>query len=299
MLNISSIRNNTPIPSLNSQSNILIHPSLKLRKALQCDTICFTGKKDNAYESIGPEKRFHINDIKKKSYQKQLEIYQLRFALLQQKARELNKEVILVFEGWDAAGKGGAIKRLVEKLDPRGYKVNAIAAPTKEELNKQYLCRFWNKLQGKGTITIFDRSWYGRVLVERIEGFAKKDEWQRAYKEINNFEKNLTDNGAIVLKFFIDVSKDEQKARFESRKTDPFKNWKLTDEDWRNRDKWLDYKEAYTDMFKKTDKKSAPWHIIEGDSKKYARIEVLKAVTEAIEKACDIDPDKFYPESVR
>lgn len=299
MLSITSISNNCIAKRLEPKQNVINHPALRIKSPPPCDVICFAGKKSASKLSIGPETRLDVQEISKKEYETQLEKLQLKLTLLQQKARELNKEVILVFEGWDAAGKGGAIKRLTEKMDPRGCKVHAIGAPTKEELDKHYLCRFWDKLQGKRSITIFDRSWYGRVLVERIEKFAKPEEWERAYKEINDFEKNLTDNGALVIKFFMDISKDEQLKRFESRKTDPFRSWKLTDEDWRNRDKWDQYKDATADMYNKTNKNSAPWHIIQSDSKKNARIEVLKIVTKALEKACDVDPDKFYPKEVR
>ncbi|MEW5819479.1 MAG: UDP-galactose-lipid carrier transferase [Cyanobacteriota bacterium] len=273
--------------------------SYRLKALPAYDQVCFSGKKSKAIASIGPDVRTDPPDIKKKKYEKELKAYQIKLALLQQEARKQNKEIILVFEGWDAAGKGGAIKRVTEKLDPRGFKVFPVGAPTKDELNHHYLWRFWNKLQGKGTITIFDRSWYGRVLVERVENFATKKEWKRSYEEINNFEKNLADNGAVILKFFMDISKDEQLARFEARENDPIKAWKLTDEDWRNRDKWEEYKEATIDMYENTNNKDSKWHIIQGDCKKHARIEVLKIITDTLEKECDIDPDKFYPESVR
>ena len=198
----------------------------------------------------------------------------------------LNKiPVVIVFEGWDAAGKGGAIKRLTSGLDPRGYRVVSTPAPTPDELAHHYLWRFWNNIPKTGHTTIFDRSWYGRVMVEPIEGFCSEDEYERAFDEINQMEKHLTNSGMLVIKFFIHISKDEQLRRFEDRKNNPQKSWKLTDEDYRNREKWDVYTTAIEDMIKKTTTPYAPWYVISGNSKKYARIEVLKTVTEIMEKA--------------
>lgn len=223
----------------------------------------------------------------KKQYKRLLKHYQLELLKLQQVLYMNNIPAVFAFEGWDAAGKGGAIKRLTERLDPRGYKVHPTAAPNIEEQEQHYLQRFWKNLPSYGGLAIFDRSWYGRVLVERIEGFAKEDEWMRAYGQINNFEKTLTDEGFIVGKFWFHISKDEQLRRFQSRKHDPFKHWKLTDEDWRNREKWDDYEDAIEDAFRKTDKENAPWVIIEGNNKKYARVRTLQAMANMIRKHLD------------
>lgn len=218
-------------------------------------------------------------------YKKHLKKLQLELVQLQRKIVERKIPVIAMFEGWDASGKGGAIKRLTAYLDPRGLSAHAIAAPTSEELAHHYLWRFWRKLPRAGEIAIFDRSWYGRVLVERVEGFAKKKEWQRAYAEINEFEKQLTDNGVVLLKFFIHIGKDEQLKRFKEREKDKLKNWKLTDEDWRNRKKWKDYEAAVDAMLAKTNRKNAPWHVIPGNDKKYARVKVCETVIKALKKA--------------
>lgn len=224
-------------------------------------------------------------DISKKDYKKELLKYQEKLYNLQN-IFYLNKiPVVIVFEGWDAAGKGGAIKRLTSGLDPRGYRVVSTPAPTPDELAHHYLWRFWNNIPKTGHTTIFDRSWYGRVMVEPIEGFCSEDEYERAFDEINQMEKHLTNSGMLVIKFFIHISKDEQLRRFEDRKNNPQKSWKLTDEDYRNREKWDVYTTAIEDMIKKTTTPYAPWHVVSGNSKKYARIEVLKTVTEIMEKA--------------
>jgi len=233
--------------------------------------------------------------LKKKDYMKDLEKYQLRFTMLQQEIRKNKIPLLMLFEGWDASGKGGAIKRLTGKLDPRGVKVYPVGAPSSDELSRNYLWRFWTRLPRKGEIVIFDRSWYGRVLVERVEGFASEDEWQRAYNEINYYEKTLIDDKHMLLKFFIHISKDEQLRRFKEREENPFKSWKLTDEDWRNREKWDQYEEATEDMLAKTNTDIAPWNIIQGNSKRHARIEVIKIVTESIEKVCQVNTEKIYP----
>lgn len=214
------------------------------------------------------------------SYKKELKRLQLQMVNIQQFLFQHNIGVILAFEGMDAAGKGGAIKRLTERLDPRGYVVHPIAAPRPHELRHNHLQRFWRKLPMRGSIGIFDRTWYGRVLVERIEGFATTEEWERAYEEINQFEKLLTDDRYIIIKFWIHISSEEQLERFKARQTDPYKHWKLTEEDWRNREKWPAYVKAADDMFEKTNTKNAPWVLIEGNDKKYARIQVLKKTIE-------------------
>ncbi|MFB6728592.1 polyphosphate kinase 2 family protein [Bacillus mobilis] len=219
----------------------------------------------------------------KSKYNKKLEKYQRRLLALQQIVKEEKIAVMLVMEGWDAAGKGGAIKRVTEHLDPRGFQVNPIGAPAPHEKRYHYLQRFWRKLPQYGQITIFDRSWYGRVLVERVEGFATKEEWSRAYDEINDFEKLLTDDHYIVGKFFYHISKDEQLKRFKDRENNPLKKWKITDEDWRNREKWDEYVEAMEDMFEKTNKPNAKWQIIASNDKLYARLKTLKVIISLIE----------------
>jgi len=191
--------------------------------------------------------------------------------------------VIIAYEGWDAAGKGGNIKRVSEALDPRGYEVMPIASPTPDEKQRHFLWRFWKRLPKDGHVAIFDRTWYGRVMVERIEGFCSAGDWQRAYGEINDFERQLYDWGAIIIKFWIHISNDEQLRRFEERQKDPSKQWKITEEDWRNREKWPQYEEAVDDMLQYTSTSFAPWNIIEGNDKKYARIKSLKIINQAIE----------------
>jgi polyphosphate kinase 2 (PPK2 family) len=200
------------------------------------------------------------------------------------------RPVIMVYEGWDAGGKGGNIKRVTERLDPRGFVVHAIAAPSGEDKTHHYLWRFWRRLPEKGQIAIFDRSWYGRVMVERIEGFCTEEEWRRAYREINSFERKLVDFGTIMFKFWIHISQEEQLARFNSRKDDRLKQWKLTDEDWRNRDKWDEYYRAVNDMLIKTSTLTAPWTVIEGNCKWYARIKALWTLVISLSHELKYDP---------
>jgi AMP-polyphosphate phosphotransferase len=188
------------------------------------------------------------------------------------------RRAIVVFEGWDAAGKGGVIKRLTALMDPRGYKVWPIAAPKDAEKRNHYLWRFWMRLPERGDLAIFDRSWYGRVLVERVEGFAKEDEWRRAYDEINAFEKMLTDDGVRIAKFFLHIDKKTQLERFEEREADPLKQYKLGSEDWRNRKKWGVYVDAVQEMLDKTHRPDAPWTLVAANDKKNARLAVLEAV---------------------
>lgn len=188
------------------------------------------------------------------------------------------RNIVILFEGMDAAGKGGAIKRIVKKLDPREYEIYTIAAPEKYELARPYLWRFWTKIQPDEKITIFDRSWYGRVLVERTEGFANDVEWQRAYDEINRFEKDLYDHETVVIKFWLAISKDEQEQRFQAREAMPHKRFKITEEDWRNRSHWDEYLQEAADMFERTSTEYAPWHIISTNDKHRARLEVLRTI---------------------
>ena len=219
------------------------------------------------------------------------EVYKTRLKKLQKRLAELHSElyrlripVVIGFEGWDAGGKGGAIKRLTSNLDPRGYRVNPTAAPNDIEKVHHYLWRFWNSVPKAGHIAIFDRTWYGRVMVERIEGFCSEAEWRRAYQEINEMESHMANAGAVVLKFWLHIDKDEQDRRFRERQANPAKQWKITDEDWRNREKWDQYEEAVNEMLIRTSTTYAPWIVVEGNDKRYARVKVLQTVVDALEK---------------
>ncbi|HYE07390.1 MAG TPA: UDP-galactose-lipid carrier transferase [Planctomycetota bacterium] len=223
--------------------------------------------------------------LTKKAYKKQFSEQQARLVLLLRKQFVSKMPVILVFEGWDASGKGGTIRRLLKNHDPRHYHVWSTTAPTHEELSHHYLRRFWLRLPARGRVAVFDRSWYGRVLVERVEGFAEKDAWKRAYDELNQFEKLLVEDGALVLKFFLHISKDEQHKRFKAREDNPLKAWKMTAEDYRNRRKWDDYVVAIDDMLAKTDTAVAPWHVIAANDKRFARSEVQRIMIRAMERA--------------
>lgn len=216
------------------------------------------------------------------AYRKRLNKGQARLIRLHQRAQHTQRSTLLVFEGWDAAGKGGAIRRLVRPLDARQYRLIPIAAPTDEELARHYLWRFWRHLPRAGQLCVFDRSWYGRVLVERIEGFASAAQWGRAYAEINEFEQELVESGIRLLKFWLHLSPEEQLARFEARKLNPLKHWKLTEEDWRNRAKWDDYAQAVEDMLARTSTPQAPWEVIAGNNKQHARVAVIEAVGKAM-----------------
>lgn len=219
-----------------------------------------------------------------KEYKARLKKLQERMELLHSALYTRRIPVVLGFEGWDAGGKGGAIKRLTDAMDPRGYLVSPTAAPTALEKNHHYLWRFWKAMPKAGHVTIFDRTWYGRVMVERIEGFCTKEEWQRAYREINDMEAHLAHSGAIVLKFWLQIDKEEQERRFQARMENPEKQWKITEEDWRNREKWDLYEEAVNEMIIRTSTSYAPWIIVEGNCKYYARIKVLETVVNAIEE---------------
>ncbi|GAA0827394.1 polyphosphate kinase 2 family protein [Streptosporangium amethystogenes subsp. fukuiense] len=197
--------------------------------------------------------------------------------------QRIGPPLCVVFEGWDASGKGGAIKRLVRPLDPRHVRVAQFAAPTYDEKRHHFLWRFWPVLPGWGGMTVLDRSWYGRVLVERVEGFATEEQWDRAYGEIVEFERTLTAEGMILVKFWMHVSEDEQLRRFQDRAGDPLRAWKLTDEDWRNREKRPLYEAAVEDMLARTDHPKAPWHVVPGDDKRLARVTVVETVCAAIE----------------
>ncbi|MDG4597748.1 MAG: polyphosphate:AMP phosphotransferase [Candidatus Contendobacter sp.] len=221
----------------------------------------------------------------KDDYEAGLKQYQAKLNQLQRAARERKVSTILVFEGWDAAGKGGSIRRVTAALDARDYQVIQIAAPTDEEAAHNYLWRFWRHLPRAGRVTIYDRSWYGRVLVERIEGFARTREWQRAYAEINDFEAQLVERGIVLVKFWLHITPEEQLRRFQEREQIAYKAWKLTDEDWRNRERWADYELAVNDLVERTSTHQAPWTLVEANDKRYARIQVLRTLCERLEAA--------------
>ena len=225
----------------------------------------------------------HDLTLEDKEYRKQLKIEQDRLSVLQSKLYHRGIPMMLVYEGWDAAGKGGNIKRVAAALDARDYRVVPSAKPTVVEKEHPFMWRYWMNLPKSGHTAIYDRSWYGRVMVERVEGFCTSQDWRRAYEEMNDFEWEMHRSGAIVLKFWINISNEEQLRRFEARLADPSKAWKMTDEDWRNRDKYAQYLVAINDMLKMTSTDFAPWHLIESDDKKYARIKALKIINEAIE----------------
>jgi polyphosphate:AMP phosphotransferase len=214
--------------------------------------------------------------LNKDKYSDELEKYQGKLALLAREARDKAVSSIVVLEGWDAGGKGGLIRRMVPALDARRYQIISVAAPTDEERAHHYLWRFWRHIPRAGFITIYDRSWYGRVLVERIEGFASDEEWMRAYSEINDFEAQLVEHGIVLLKFWLHIDKDEQLRRFKAREETPFKRHKITQEDYRNREKWELYEQAVNDMVERTSTEYAPWTLIEANDKRYARIKAIK-----------------------
>jgi polyphosphate kinase 2 (PPK2 family) len=228
--------------------------------------------------------------LDRQSYVREVTRRQIQLRELGYQVYLRKRPVIIVFEGWDAAGKGGAIKRITEKLDPRGYVVYPISAPHGEDRTRHYLYRFWRRLPERGQIAIFDRSWYGRVLVERVEGFASEAEWKRAYKEINSFERQLRDFGTIVAKFWIHISREEQLRRFEERKAIGYKEWKLTEEDWRNREKWAAYEDAVEQMLVKTSTATAPWTLIEGNDKYWARTRVLAKLVKILSTEMGYQP---------
>ncbi|MDO4616639.1 MAG: polyphosphate:AMP phosphotransferase [Lachnospiraceae bacterium] len=224
--------------------------------------------------------------LEDKEYDKRLKELQKELRGLHNKIYRKKIPVIIAYEGWDAAGKGGNIKRVAKALDPRGFEVIPIASPLPHEKARHFLWRFYVRLPKTGHITVFDRTWYGRVMVERLEGFCSENDWQRAYNEINEFEKDLTDWGAVVIKFWVQIDKDTQLKRFTDRQNTPEKQWKITDEDWRNREKWDLYEAAVDEMIAKTSTEFAPWHVLESVDKKYARIKALEIIVEELKKAC-------------
>jgi len=236
-------------------------------------------------ETLDLMKRIDREQYVQQMTRRQIQLRELGWRIYQQK-----RPVVLVFEGWDAAGKGGAIKRICEKLDPRGYVVYSISAPQGEDKTRHYLYRFWRRLPERGQVAIFDRSWYGRVLVERVEGFATETEWKRAYKEINSFERQLRDFGTILAKFWIHISRDEQLRRFKERESTGYKAWKLTEEDWRNRGKWAEYEAAVEEMLLRTSTRTAPWDLVAGNDKYTARVKILSVMVDRLSKELNYKP---------
>jgi AMP-polyphosphate phosphotransferase len=234
-----------------------------------------------------------------KLYKKELKKWQQKVVEAQQAYYHQNRRAVIVLQGWDASGKGGAIRRLTEKLDPRGYAVHPIGAPTAEELQQHYLHRFQMRLPASGKIAIFDRSWYGRVLVERVEGFASAQAWQRAYQEINEFERTLMDDGVRIVKLFLHITPEEQLTRFDERLNNPSKQWKLTSEDIRNRAKWDEYVEAINDMFRYTSTEATPWQLIAANRKWFTRIAVLKHVYHVLAEGVNLTPPPLDKELIK
>jgi polyphosphate:AMP phosphotransferase len=229
--------------------------------------------------------------LKRKEYEEQLKEYQVRLRELEFRCFEERRPVIVGYEGWDAAGKGGNIRRVTEALDPRGYSVIPIAAPKGDDATHHYLWRFWRQIPKAGHLAVLDRTWYGRVLVERVEGYCSEAEWRRAYQEINEFEVSLTNFGMILVKFWLHISKEEQLRRFKEREKIEYKRYKITEEDWRNREKWDAYRQAVVDMLQNTSTTYAPWTIVEANDKLWARIRTLRAIVEAIEAGLDVKKD--------
>lgn len=225
--------------------------------------------------------------LSREEYEDELKKLQARLVDLEYRLFLARVPAVVVYEGWDAAGKGGNIRRLTGGLDPRGYQVIPIGAPTSEELAHHFLWRFWKHVPKAGHIAVFDRSWYGRVLVEPVEGFCTEGEWQRAYQEINEFERQLAEHGAAIVKFWLQIDRDEQLRRFEDRKNTQGKQWKITPDDWRNREKWKQYEKCVVEMLERTSTPHAPWTILEANCKLYARIKSLRTVADAIERALD------------
>ncbi len=228
--------------------------------------------------------------LKREKYFKQLEKLQFELRRIQQAYLHTKDSAVIVFEGWDAAGKGGTIRRMSSVLDPRGFKVWPIAAPRHYYKERHYLSRFWERLPPNGAISVFDRSWYGRVLVERVEEFATPGEWGRAYQEINDFERLLTDNGTRVVKLFFHITPEVQLERFKERLEDPMKRWKLSYEDFRNRNNWEANAEAVEDMLDRSSTAWAPWYAIPANNKKYARIAALNIITRRLAEGVDLEP---------
>ncbi len=232
-------------------------------------------------------------------YERRLASLQGVLQLVQQAYLGTSERAIIVLEGWDTAGKGGIVRRLGWALDPRSFKVNPVASPDEHERAQHYLQRFWRRLPEKGQIVVFDRSWYGRVLVERVEGFAAEAEWRRAYREINEFERILADSGIRLVKLFLHITPEEQLRRFRNRLTDPVKRWKLSYEDFRNRARWSDYAPAIEDMMAETSTKRAPWHLIPANNKPYGRIAAFRIIADRLGKGVSLEPRPIDPDLLK
>jgi polyphosphate kinase 2 (PPK2 family) len=253
--------------------------------AMTTPRVLFKLREPIGWKSSSRLETLEHKQLKSDDYKKRLKEAQLQLLSWQRRLVETKSNVIIVIEGPDAAGKGGAIKRIVEKLDPRLLKVHSIVKPTAEEFDHHYLWRFWNKLPPKGQIVIYDRSWYGRVLVERVEGFCSEAAWKRAYREINEFERQLMDDGTILLKFFLFITKDEQLGRFKARESDPYKHWKISDEDWRNRRHWKENVIAAEEMLRRTSTERAPWHVNGANFKWHTRVKMIRTIVDALDRA--------------
>lgn len=286
--------NDEDFASIKIMSTVVEMLSRRVSEALESEVQKAKGQKQQRLDIINVDPDFKssvlagvdpCSHMEKDEYKKRLSELQAKIKSLHNQIYQQRIPVVIAFEGWDAGGKGGAIKRLTEKMDPRGYAVIPTASPNDLEKAHHYLWRFWKEMPKDGHIAIFDRTWYGRVMVERIEGFATEEEWMRAYKEMNDMEKQLHHHGCVIFKFWMHIDQDEQERRFKERMQNPEKQWKITDEDWRNREKWDQYEEAVDEMILRTSTSYAPWTIVEANSKYYARIKVLETVVEGLEAA--------------
>lgn len=232
----------------------------------------------------------HFPTVEFAEYERRLRGMQQTLQRVQQAYLGTTQRAVIVLEGWDTAGKGGVVRRLGWALDPRSFKVHAIAAPSGQEKAQHYMQRFWERLPQQGQIVVFDRSWYGRVLVERVEGFASRDEWKRAYDEINDFERILLADGTRLVKLFLHITPEEQMRRFRNRLTDPLKRWKLSYEDFRNRERWKDYETAIEDMVQQTSNRLAPWHLLPANNKPFARLAALRVIADRLAKGVSLEP---------
>ena len=254
-----------------------------------------------AKEFIVP-KRLNLDSVSKfpevglTEYEEELKPLQRTLQSIQQAYLGTPERAVIVLEGWDAAGKGGVVRRLGWMLDPRSFKVHPIAAPSAQELAQHYLQRFWNRLPEHGQIVVFDRSWYGRVLVERVEGFAAREVWRRAYREINDFERVLIEDGTRLAKIFLHITPEEQMRRFKDRLTNPRKRWKLSSEDFRNRARWSDYVSAIEEMMAETSSKESPWYIVPANNTSYARLAVFSILADRFGKGLDLEPRPLDPD---
>lgn len=263
-------------------------PRKKAAKLRDKAAAAASGEEPTTFEKLDPHTVLDTIDLtqslSKPQYHQQLDELHERLARASRAAYQARRSAVLLFEGWDAAGKGGTIRRLVEPMKPQLYRIVPVSAPTEDELAHHYLWRFWRRMPRAGHLTIFDRSWYGRVLVERVEGLATEDQWRRAYHEINDFEEQLVEHGYYVGKFWLHISQEEQLKRFKARKHTPHKRFKLTDDDYRNRAKWAEYEAAVAEMVARTSSSSIPWHLVPANDKRFARCEVLRIVCEGLER---------------